>query len=113
MHLSARFVRLLPVLVWTVPLSAQITYEVEIDVRESAWEVEGTIANPDQTDFDFWIARWTPGAYHPADYGRFVRDFKAFDSKGKKLEVVRESDSTFRIPAAGLDSVRIPVFVDE
>ena len=112
MHFSARLVRVLSVLLLTLPAGAQIAYEVEIDTLESAWRVEGTISNPDKTDFEFWIARWTPGAYHPADYGRFVRDFEAFDSQGKMLEVVRESDSTFRIPAAGLDSVRIRYTAD-
>jgi predicted metalloprotease with PDZ domain len=41
---------------------------------------------------DFWFPLWTPGAYHVADYGRFVKELKAFDEKGAELAVERDAD---------------------
>jgi predicted metalloprotease with PDZ domain len=87
------------------PAAAQFDYSVSIDRETETWSVEGRFANPGAGDVDFWIARWTAGAYHLADYGRFVQDLVAHDAEGNALAVERLSDSHFRIAAAGAEEL--------
>lgn len=62
----------------------------------------------DQSRVLFHFPRMEPGHYrYFTDYGRFVEDFEAFDSNGRKLEVERSDINTFRIlNATDLQTVR-------
>lgn len=91
-----------------LPASAQIDYSLGFDLGEREWDVEGRIANPDGGDLDYWIPRWTAGAYHLADFGRYVEDgLEATDDEGNPLAVERVSDSQWRIGAQGEQRVRV------
>lgn len=48
----------------------------------------------------FHFPRITPGTYEILDYGRFVNGVKAFDKKGKELEVERDDQNTWIIKGA-------------
>ena len=48
-------------------------------------------------EVNFYLPKIIPGTYKEADYGRFVTNFKAFDKKGRALEVTREDDNTWKI----------------
>jgi len=85
--------------------AAQFDYKLDFDVEERTWAVEGRFANPGGEDVDYWIARWTPGAYHLADFGRFVDGLTAEDGAGNALEVDRIDDSHFVIGAAGAEEI--------
>ena len=87
------------------PLAAQFHYELAFDTAERNWSVVGSFGNPGGGDVDYWIARWTPGAYHVADYGRLIEDLSAADGSGKKLAVERIDDSHFRIASMGAEEV--------
>ncbi|MFT5051205.1 MAG: putative metalloprotease with PDZ domain [Chlamydiales bacterium] len=87
------------------PAAAQFDYSLELDTQEREWSVEGRFENESKLDIDFWIARWTPGAYHVADYGSYVKALEAHDGSGRELSVERISDSQFHISAEGAEAV--------
>ena len=45
----------------------------------------------------FHMPKIIPGTYKIADYGQYVHDLKAFDKKGKELEVIKQDVNTWRI----------------
>ena len=75
--------------------SAQVDYRLSFQPSGSSWQVEARFPGRGEDALDFWIARWTGGAYHLADYGRFVKDLTATDEAGKPLAVERDGDSHF------------------
>jgi predicted metalloprotease with PDZ domain len=87
--------------------SAQIDYRASLDPESELWTVEGRIANPEKAEVDFWIPRWTPGAYHLAEFGRWVEELQARDAQGKTLEFERIGESHFRIASQGVDPVLV------
>ena len=99
----------LPLLLLAGPLAtaaaAQIDYSVAFDRDTRIWSVEGRVANPGSESIDYWFPRWTAGAYHLADYGRFVDGFTATDGAGNPLEVNRVDDSLFEIASEGMSEV--------
>jgi len=40
---------------------------------------------------ELWIPRWTPGAYHLADFAKYVKELSATDASGKPLKVKQNS----------------------
>src|SRR6476646_9341279 len=48
----------------------------------------------------FQMPTWAPGVYSEVHYGRFVQDFKAFDSNGHELSVKRVNTDRWRIAGA-------------
>ncbi len=85
--------------------SSQIDYEVSFDTTNKLWTVEGRIANPSRAELDYWFPRWTAGAYHQADFGRWVEELQARDGQGKELAFERVADGHFLIAAQGVDPV--------
>ncbi|MDN5201813.1 peptidase M61 [Fulvivirgaceae bacterium BMA10] len=53
-----------------------------------------------ESELIFYMPKIIPGTYKEADYGRFVSDLKAFDKKGRELEVERSDDNTWKITKA-------------
>ncbi|HED65775.1 MAG TPA: hypothetical protein ENJ09_09500 [Planctomycetes bacterium] len=98
---------LLTLLFLAVPATAQFDVDISIDTRAKVFRVHESFANPSGEDVDLWIARWTPGAYHPADFGRFAKDFTATDGAGHALDVERVDDSHLRIHANGARDLRV------
>ena len=96
---------LLTLALCAAPAAAQFSYELSLDTEAKLWSVTGRFANPGGADVDYWIARWTPGAYHVADYGRLVEGLEATDGAGRELSVERVSASQFVIAAEGAEEV--------
>jgi len=48
----------------------------------------------------FHMPATVPGTYEILNFGQFVQDLKAFDKKGKPLNVVRQGQNTWKIDAA-------------
>jgi len=90
-----------PVLVLALALaptaSAQVHYRLAFEPGGSQWSVEARLPARGGETLDFQIPVWTPGAYHPADYGRFVKDLSATDGDGRALEVKRVSNGRFTL----------------
>ncbi len=94
------------------PLSAQFEYSLELDTESRTWHVEGRFANPGGREVHYWFARWTPGAYHVADFGRFVHELSATDGAGKALAVERVDDAEFVIAANGAENIVVSYEAD-
>jgi predicted metalloprotease with PDZ domain len=84
---------------------AQTEYRLRFDPAqpEPEWQVEVRLPLRGEETLDFWIPRWTGGAYHLADYGRFVRGLEARDPGGALLPVEHPEPSHFVV--AGLDGI--------
>ena len=50
-----------------------------------------------ESEIIYYMPKIIPGTYSIADYGRFVSDLKAFDKKGRELEVERIDDNSWKI----------------
>ncbi|HYE74065.1 MAG TPA: hypothetical protein VEF04_12075, partial [Blastocatellia bacterium] len=58
----------------------------------------------------FQMPAWAPGAYSVTNYGRFVKDFKAIDKKGKELKVTQINQNRWEIAnAQSLDKITYDV----
>ncbi len=89
--------------------AAAVRYRVSIDREPPRWNVEMTIPRSDAKPFDVWLARWTPGAYHQADFSQFVDSFDALDAAGDRLPVEEDFDPirwTVRPKSAGAVTVK-------
>jgi predicted metalloprotease with PDZ domain len=82
------------------PAAAQIAYDVRPDLGAREWHVEARFPARGQDEITFHLARWTPGAYHFADYGRFVEELTASDGRGQDLVVERIEESEFLVRGA-------------
>jgi len=84
-----------------VPVAAQVDYRLSFEPGGKAWSVEARLDARGEQALDFWFPLWTPGAYHVANFGRFVDGFEAHDGKGHPLEVERLDEGHFRIHTKG------------
>ena len=84
-----------------------VRYFVAARLEERAWTVEATFPHAGAGDLDFWLPRWTAGAYHLADYGRFVKELKAAGGDGKELVVERAEPCHFVVKAGDAKEVTI------
>ncbi|MBL8841893.1 MAG: M61 family metallopeptidase [Planctomycetes bacterium] len=91
-----------------------VRYEVAIEGdRDGAvqrttarWRVRATLPHDGAGELDFWLPRWTAGAYHLAEYGEFVDEFAARDAtSGAPLPVARDGKCRFVIAAGAATSV--------
>jgi predicted metalloprotease with PDZ domain len=53
-----------------------------------------------KSEIVFNIPKTVPGTYSNDDYGRYVSNFKAFDIKGKKLKVTKQTVNSYKIAKA-------------
>jgi predicted metalloprotease with PDZ domain len=69
------------------------------DVKED--KVLVTITAPKNNHEDVtYIPKIVPGTYSIDDYGKYIEEFKAFDSKGIALIVTKTDDNTWNIKNA-------------
>ncbi|MES2797477.1 MAG: peptidase M61 [Bacteroidota bacterium] len=76
-------------------------YQVDLNNVEDD-KLTVTLISPkiNQSEIVFNIPKTVPGTYSNDDYGRYVSDFKAFDKKGKKLKVTKQTINTYKIAKA-------------
>ena len=48
----------------------------------------------------YFIPKIVPGTYSADNYGKFIENFKAYDKKGRELEVVKVDDNSWKIEKA-------------
>ncbi len=103
MHLRRPLFLLACLLAARGPLWSQVAYSLRFDPAEEdpTWQVEARFPGRGEETLDFWIARWTAGAYHVADYARFVTELEARDENGRALPVERPETSHFVVQGAG------------
>jgi len=77
--------------VYTVDITKVVKDKVHVEL----------IAPPISTnEIIFYLPKIVPGTYDIADYGRYVSEFTAVDKKGKKLEVEKIDDNSWKIKGA-------------
>src|SRR5262245_36983311 len=84
-----------------------VRYFVAPHLAEKTWSVEATFPHPAAGDVDFWLPRWSAGAYHLAEYGRFVRELAAKGPDGTALPVERAAPCHFVVKAGGASEVTL------
>jgi len=80
--------------------SAQVDYRLSFQPDVSVWKVEARFPGRGEMSHHFWIPLWTPGAYHVAEYARFVDSLTASDQDGAPLKVERPETSHFILRGA-------------
>ena len=97
--------------IWIVSLNAFALPDKDIDgryvytidltnVENDKVNVELAVPPINNNEVSFYFPKIIPGTYKEADYGRFVTNLKAFDKKGRSLEVIKEDDNTWKITKA-------------
>jgi predicted metalloprotease with PDZ domain len=84
-----------------------VRYLVAARPEEHAWTVEAIFPHDAEGDLDFWLPRWTAGAYHLADYGRFVTELKAAGGGGRELAVDHPDPCHFVVKAGAEREVTV------
>src|SRR5687767_5891438 len=82
-------------------------YRVVPDFDADVWQVTATFPRREAGDLDFRFPRWTAGAYHLSEYGRFVTELTAADAAGAPLPVERDGDSRFVVAAGDAGPVTL------
>jgi len=70
------------------------------DVKEDKVLVTITAPKISTAEITYSIPKIVPGTYSVDDYGKYIDDFKAFDSKGNLLPVTKTDDNTWNIKNA-------------
>ena len=70
------------------------------DVKEDKVLVTVTAPKITTNEVTYSIPKIVPGTYSIDDYGKYIEDFKAFDSKGNELAVAKTDDNTWNIKNA-------------
>ncbi|CAM4109387.1 peptidase M61 [Flavobacterium sinopsychrotolerans] len=70
------------------------------DVKEDKVLVTITSPKINIDEITYSIPKIVPGTYSVDDYGKYIEDFKAFDSKGNMLPVTKTDDNTWNIKNA-------------
>jgi predicted metalloprotease with PDZ domain len=85
----------------SAPGAGTTDYTLSFEPGGKRWTVEARLDGRGEEQLDFRFALWTPGAYHVADYGRFVKALEARDEQGAELAVERPEPGHFVVRGAG------------
>jgi len=86
-----------------LPAQAQVAYTLRFEPGGEQWEVEAHLPAGEAQRVSFHIPAWTPGAYHPAEFGRFVTELSASDDRGSPLTVERLGPGDFELDATAAE----------
>ena len=90
-------------LLFCVNVFAQSNYNYYVDLNNTAnHETVINLSTPKMTSDEvmFRFPKLIPGTYVIYDYGRFIRDLKAYDKAGNELAVEKTDTNSFRISNA-------------
>lgn len=89
-------------LAWSAPAAAQLRYTVDLTQPATHFaSVELRVDSLAARDSIFQFAATAPGTYQTMNIGRFVRDLRAMDARGRDLPVTQTSVNTWRIGEPG------------
>jgi predicted metalloprotease with PDZ domain len=89
------------------------TYTIDLTkIQNDRIYVELTPPSTTKNEITFYLPKIVPGTYAIADYGRYVTDFTATDKKGKKLQVEKIDENSWKIKDAKKVS-KISYWVDD
>lgn len=92
------------------PVLGQNALKYQIDLRdhkENQVAVHLTLPTTfaQQSSINFEFPKTIPGTYAAYDYGRFVKNFQAFDSNGNELKVKKKKPNSFIVMEQGLSNI--------
>lgn len=76
--------------------TAQTTYKYSVDLTKPVGDelkVDLLVPKITKPEIIFYMPKILPGTYTNSDFGKFVRNLKAFDKAGKSLPVTAQADS--------------------
>jgi len=82
---------------------AQKDIKVAIDlknVKDDKVMVSVTAPSIDTESATYFIPKIVPGTYSEDNYGKYIEELKAYDSKGKELTVTKADDNSWKISGA-------------
>lgn len=90
-----------------------VKYSVDLTKLKND-QLEVTIENPQfiENSVVFYLPKMVPGTYAYYDFGRFVSDFKAFDSNGKELKTKKVDLNGYKIDKS-INLAKITYKVDD
>ena len=71
-----------------------------INVQNDRVMVTVTPPKISDKEIKYYIPKIVPGTYSVDNYGSFIEDFKAYDKKGNKIEVVKTDENSWKISNA-------------
>ncbi len=98
-----KFFLSIAVLAWSISSYATDPYEYVVDLTKVEGDkvyVELNTPKVKDKEITFYMPKIVPGTYAIADYGRMVSNLKAYDKKGRELEVDRADSNTWTIKKA-------------
>lgn len=79
----------------------QIQVKIDLEnVKDDKVQVTVTVPKIKLDKITYYIPKIVPGTYSTDDYGKYIEDLKAFDSKGNLLEVAKYGDNSWEIDNA-------------
>lgn len=96
-----RLRRPLALFLLAAPLVAQTDYTLAFEPGGKEWRVEARFPGRGEDELVFHFPLWTPGAYHVAEYGRFVQEITACDEDGATLALERTEEEPSRVVVRG------------
>ena len=83
------------------PLIETVAVTINLnDVKDDKVMVTVTSPKISTDEVTYSIPKIVPGTYSVDNYGKYIEDFKAFDSKGNSLAVTKKDDNTWSIKNA-------------
>src|SRR5688572_991216 len=78
--------------------NANLKYRIDLNTSsDDLFRVSLAVSGLKSENNVYQFAATAPGTYQPMDIGRFVREFKAFDKKGKEIATKKISENQFEL----------------
>lgn len=97
-----RFLALLSFLTFSNNCYSQF-YKYNIDLNEienDKLKVNLTLESPPENRMSFYFPRIIPGTYRLADYGKYISEFRAYDSEGNELKIRKKGKNQYILKEA-------------
>ncbi len=99
---------------YSVVYSQKISYQLEVDERDwNSFHIRIMVENVNTNRLLFTMPGWRPGVYVRQDFGKYVRNFQAFDASAHSLPVSRLNTNTWSVSNVTGHSVRVEYDVDQ
>ena len=91
----------------------EILYSIDLtNVKKDQLEVQVTVPKWNRNTLTYYLPKIVPGTYANYDYGRYVSEFKAFDTKGEELTIKKVGENGYAIKPAN-NLAKITYWVDD
>lgn len=87
----------------SINMTAQDRYEATMDISEITNDkiaISLQVPRVEEKNALFVFPKVVPGSYDKSDYGRFIENFRAFTSNGRKVRVKKNDVNSYRIKKA-------------